>query len=319
MRLTLLSEIDPDARERLQSEHEVRVAYRTPPEEVPSVVSDAEVVVVRSGVQLGKDVLEAAPDLRLVIRAGSGLDNIDVETAQARGVRVVRIPGPSSRAVAELTIGLMLAVARNIVEADASMRRGEWRKSELGGNLLGGKVAGVVGLGNIGSVVAELCRAMGMTVVGCLPDPAEITVRRFAAAGIELMPLERLVEESDFVTLHVPLDETTRAMFDERLLDRMKPGSYLINTSRGGIVDEKALRRALELGEGVAGAALDVHEFEGGGRSTLADHPEVVLTPHIGSMAVEAQSEIGRRLVEIVEGFANGRIEKLLTEHERVA
>lgn len=319
MKLVALSEVDPAALDRLRDEHEVVVAYGTSPEELPAVVSDAEVVVVRSGVQLDRDVLEAARALKLVVRAGSGLDNIDLETAQARGVRVVRIPGPSSRAVAELTIGLMLAVARNIVEADASMRRGEWRKSEMGGNLLGGKVAGVVGLGNIGSVVAELCRAMGMTVVGCLLDPAEITVRRFAATGIELMPLHRLVEVADFVTLHVPLDETTRAMVDEPIFDRMKPGSYLINTSRGGIVDEKALRRALEREDGPAGAALDVHEIEGGGRSPLADHPEVVLTPHIGSMAVEAQSEIGTRLVEIVTGFANGRIEELLTERERVA
>lgn len=319
MRLTVLSEIDAVALEQLQGRHRVRVSYGTPAERVPAAVADAEVVVLRSGVELGRVAFEAASDLRLVVRAGSGLDNIDLVSAQERGVRVVRIPGPSSRAVAELTLGLMLAMARNIVEADASMRRGEWRKHELGGNLLHGKVVGVVGLGNIGSAVADLCRMVGMTVAGCLLDPTEMTVRRFAAAGVELMPLERLSEVSDFMTLHVPLNETTHHLVSEEILSRMKAGSYLINTSRGGVVDEIALLAALEREGGLGGAALDVHESEGRGRFPLADHPRVVLTPHIGSMAVEAQSEIGSRLVEIVDAFESGRIEELLTEHERVA
>lgn len=319
MRISVLNQIDPDALARLETEHEVTIVDRPPQHEVADLVGDSEVVVVRSGVELDDSVLERASRLRLIVRAGSGLDNIDLDRARGRGVMVVRIPGPSSRAVAELTLGLMLAVGRNIVEADASMRAGAWRKSELGGNLLASKVAGVVGLGNIGTVVAELCQAVGMTVVGCLPEPSEITVRRFAAAGIELSSLNELARVSDYMTLHVPLDETTHHMINGRLLEMMKDGSYLLNTSRGGVVDEAALLEALERPGGVQGAALDTHEMEGGGRSIFAHHPKVVLTPHIGSMAVETQAEIGRRLVEIVTAFDRGRIEELLTEHERVA
>lgn len=319
MRITVLSQVDPVALDILRLDHEVVVGYGSAQEEIASLVADSEIVVLRSGVELDRQVLDEAINLRLIVRAGSGTDNIDLETARDRGMMVVRIPGPSSRAVAELTLGLMLGVARNIVEADASMRRGEWRKPEFGGHLLRSKVAGVVGLGNIGSVTAELCQALGMTVAGCLPEPSEITVRRFAAAGIELMPFEQLAGASDFLTLHVPLNDTTFHMVDGPLLDRMKEGSYLINTSRGGVVDETALLAALDGGTRVRGAALDVHELEGRGTSLLAHHPKVVLTPHIGSMAVETQAEIGQRLVEIVTSFERGRIEELLTEHERVA
>lgn len=319
MRVTTLSEIDSEALERLKGDHEVRVAHGTPPAELPAVVGDAEVIVVRSGVEVDRHVLESSPGLGLVVRAGSGLDNIDLETTRARGVRVVRIPGPSAQAVAEFTLGSMLAVSRHIVGADASMRRGEWRKSELAGNLLRGKVVGVVGLGNIGSAVARLCQAMGMTVAGCLPDPSEITARRWKASGVELFSLDELAEAADYLTLHVPLDQTTHHMVDKRLLGLMKDGSYLINTSRGGVVDEASLLDALERPYGVQGAALDTHEAEGNGVSIFADHPRVVLTPHIGSMAVEAQGEIGRRLVEIVTAFERGSLDDLLTVHERVA
>lgn len=317
MRITLLSQVDPIAIDRLREHHEVVDAVGAPQDAVAGLIADSQVVVVRSGVTLNREVLESAHTLKLVVRAGSGFDNIDLATARARGVIVARIPGPASRAVAELTLGLMFAAARNIVAADASMRRAEWNKSELGGNLLKGKTAGVIGLGNIGSVAAELCQNIGMTVVGCLPAPSEITVRRFSSKGIELMSLLDLAAVSDFVTVHVPLDASTYHLIDAGVLRRMRKGSYLINTSRGGVVDESALRAALESGDTLRGAALDTHESEGPGQlSPLAGNDRVVLTPHIGSMAIETQAEIGVRVVELITGLDSGDIEALLTEHE---
>ena len=320
VRIAILSELDTEAVAQLRDQHDVVDAVGIPQERVEEVVADSDVVVFRSGVQLTRSVVEAAARLRLVVRAGSGYDNIDLDAARARGVVVARVPGPSSRAVAELTLGLMFAASRNIVRADSSMRRGEWAKSELAGNLIFGKTAGVVGLGNIGSITAELCQSVGMRVVGCLPAPSQMTVRRFASKGIELLPLSDLLAVSDYVTLHVPLDASTRGLIDEAELGQMKPGSYLINTSRGGVVYEAALLQALHRPDGLRGAALDTHESEGAGRrSPLADEPNVVLTPHIGSMAVETQAQIGGRVVELIDGLVAGTLETLLSAHERVA
>lgn len=320
MKITVLSQVDPTALERLAQHHEVVDGFGQPQEKVAELTADADVVVLRSGVQLTRPVLEGASRLKLILRAGSGFDNIDVEAARELGVVVARIPGPASRAVAELVLGLMLATARNLLPADASMRRAEWKKAELGGNLLRNKVAGVVGLGNIGSVVAELCQNVGMKVVGVVENPTEMRVKRFAAKDIELMDLEDVARVADFLTLHVPLDDTTFHMIDARILGLMKKGSFLFNTSRGGVVDEHALIEALDRGDGVKGAALDTHENEGAGKlSYLAGHHNVVLTPHIGSMAVETQAEIGERIVELVTSLERGEIENLLTERERVA
>jgi phosphoglycerate dehydrogenase-like enzyme len=247
--------------------------------------------------------------MRLLVRAGSGLDNLDLDEVERRGIVLHRIPGPGAQAVAEMTFGLMLAVARHIVLGDTLLRQGRWAKAELAGSNLTGKTLGVVGLGSIGTRVAQLGLAWGMRPIGCVEHFSRERALAFAEHDIELADLDRVLAEADFLTIHVPLNETTRGLIGAGAIARMKDGSRLVNIARGGIVDEAALRDALA-GEGpVRGAALDVHAAEGEGRiSPLADLPNVVLTPHIGASTVDAQREIGLEIVRIVESF--GRMQR---------
>jgi D-3-phosphoglycerate dehydrogenase / 2-oxoglutarate reductase len=262
------------------------------------------VLVFRSGVNLTAELMSAAPALQLIVRGGSGFDNIDLGYIGERGIEFVRVPEPGARAVAELTFGLMLSLARKIVWADAMWRQGHWVKSQSSGSLLRDKVLGIVGAGSIGAQVGELGSAWGMRVVGCVGHPSEAAANRLAARGIRLADFDEVVRDADFLTVHVPLSEATCGLFDAGVLSRMKPGAFLINMARGGVVDEAALRVQLLNGGRLSGAALDVHAREGDGNvSGLADLPNVVLTPHIGSQAVDTQREIGARVVSIINSF----------------
>jgi D-3-phosphoglycerate dehydrogenase len=262
------------------------------------------VLVFRSGVSIPAALMAAAPRLRLLIRAGSGLDNIDLDFLRQRGLELVRIPGPGARAVAELAFGLMLALSRQILQADSLLRRGRWAKHELTGHLLNGKRLGIVGVGNIGSLVGRMGVAWGMEAVGCVEHPSAERAAAFRDQGIRLTGFREVLETADYLCICVPLKETTRFMIGRRELARMKPGAFIVNTARGGVVDEAALSEALRQGK-LAGAALDVHQQEGENCiSPLADLANVVLTPHIGAMTVDSQREIGRKILEIIDNFA---------------
>jgi len=313
VKIILASPVDGDASSALRTDHEVATAIGDPL--TGDLLLNQEVLVFRSGIEITREVIDSAPRLALIVRAGSGFDNIDLDHARRRGIRVVRIPGPSADAVAEFTFGLILAVARRIVRADALVRDGLWPKPELGGNLLGGKVLGIVGAGNIGTRVAELGSAWGMQVLGCV-DP---NLHYEPPAIVEACVLSDLLARSDIVTVHTPLSPTTRSLIGAAELARMRRGSYLVSTARGGVVDEAALYEALASGH-LAGAALDVHEREGDGViPKLADLPNVVLTPHIAGMAIESQRAIGFRMVELITAFADGRLDAVLNESERLA
>jgi D-3-phosphoglycerate dehydrogenase len=276
-----------------------------------------EAVVVRSGVTLSADVLSAAPDLRLVVRAGSGLDNLDLDYLASAGIRLLRVPGPGARAVAELTFGLILAVARRIAEADRDVREGRWRKHELAGPLLEDKVLGIVGAGNIGSTVGRLGVAWGMSVVGCIAG-SDLSRARLDGSGIEILDLDAVVSAADILTIHVPLLPTTRHLIGASVIARLRPRSIVVNTARGGVLDEGALYEALASGH-LAGAGLDVHEREGEGVvPRLADLPNVVLTPHIGAMASDAQQQIGARVVELVDAYDRGDLDIVARPEELV-
>ncbi|MDQ3660569.1 MAG: NAD(P)-binding domain-containing protein [Actinomycetota bacterium] len=310
MNILLFSPIDSEAVKGLDSRHTVVDATNGYADLSPSVMREQEVIVFRSGVSVSSAIMDMAPELKLLVRAGSGLDNVDLGHARARGVRLVRVPGPSAQAVAELTFALMLALARKVVLADRELRRGHWPKRELGGPLLMGKTLGIVGAGNIGARVGELGAAWGMNVIGCVDRYSEQCAAMLGARGIELKMLNPVLSEADFVTVHVPLSASTRNLIGSQAMSMMKPGAYLINTSRGGIVDEQALFGELIEGR-IAGAALDVHEREGEGTiSPLGELPNVVLTPHIGGMALDSQRDIGRRIVQIISSFDEGRIEE---------
>jgi D-3-phosphoglycerate dehydrogenase len=319
MNVLLASSIDAHAVESLERRHHVVSALSAPEERLRAVVEDRQVVVFRSGVNISASIMEAGPDLRLLVRAGSGLDNVDVEHARRQGIRLVRIAGSSAQVVAEFTFALLLDVARHVSHADRLLRQGRWPKNKLLGQLLKGKTLGVVGAGSIGSRVGQLGAAWGMKVVGCVAHPSEECAERLGAKGITLTDFETVLANADFVSLHVPLTDATRHLIDARSLSRMKPGAFLINVARGGVVDEEALFHELSEGDRLAGAALDVHEREGEGTvSRFADLDNVVLTPHIGAMAVDSQREIGLRLVELVESFAAGELEAVTRDGELV-
>ena len=281
------------------------VVYEEYPDEerLIELVKDVEAIVVRSKPKVTRRVIEAAPKLRVIGRAGVGLDNIDLEAAKERGIKVVNSPGASSRSVAELVFGLLLAVARKIAFADRKMREGVWAKKQCMGIELEGKTMGVIGFGRIGYNVAKIANAFGMRVLLYDPYPNEERARE---VGGTFASLEDLLKESDVVTLHVPLVDATYHLIDEERLKLMKPTAILINAARGAVVDNNALVKALQEGW-IAGAGLDVFEEE----PLPKDHPltrldNVVLTPHIGASTEEAQMRAGvqvaEQIVEILKG-----------------
>jgi phosphoglycerate dehydrogenase-like enzyme len=304
MRLLLASRIDDDAEQVLRTRHDVVRAIGASEPELAERARDRQAIVFRSGVSLGSSVLEA-PDLRLLVRAGSGLDNLDMDAVSARGIELQRVPGPGAQAVAEMTFAHMLGLARQLPLADRLLREGRWAKGELQAYNLRGKTLGVIGLGSIGTRVAELGAAWGMHVVGCVEHPSDDRRQAYADKGIELLPdCAAVLDRSDFISVHVPLDDDTRGLIGAAELARMKPTAFLVNIARGGVVDEEALLEALRDGR-LAGAGLDVHVHEGEGTvSPLAELPNVILTPHIGAATVDAQREIGRIVVAIVDRFS---------------
>lgn len=261
-----------------------------------AAVGDADALVVRSATRVDREVFEAAPRLRVVSRAGVGIDNIDVDAATAHGVLVANTPAANVHSAAEHSVALLLAAARNIPAADASTRAGRWERSALQGVELHGKTAGVVGFGRVGQLVAERLAAFGMRVVAY--DPVwdrEASIR----IGVEYADLDELVAHSDVVTIHVPRTEATRALFDARRLAGAKPGQILVNASRGGVVDERALADVLRDGP-LRAAGIDVFEEEPPADSPLLACGNVVLTPHLGASTREAQLRAGEAAVDAV-------------------
>ena len=266
-------------------------------------VKDFDAIVVRSRTKVTREVIEASGRLRAVARAGVGLDNVDLEAAKERGVEVLNSPEAPSNAVAELVLGLMLSLARRIPLGDASMKRGEWIKRRLTGFELEGKTLGIVGFGRIGYNLARKAKAMGMRVV---TDASIEKLMRFVEeTGAESVPMEDLLKESDFVSIHVPLRPQTRHMIGARELETMKDGAYLINAARGGVVDENALREALVRGK-LAGAALDVFEIEPPEDTSLTGLENLIALPHIGAATVEAQAAnstiMAEKLIKLFTG-----------------
>ena len=252
-------------------------------------LADADALIVRGGTKVTAALIAAAPRLQVVARAGTGVDNVDLDAASARGILVLNAPGANSISVAEHACALILASARSITRADADMKAGRWSKRSLQGAELRGKTLGVVGMGRIGREVARRARAFEMTVVAHDPFIAEQVA---ADLGIDLLPLETLVAQSDFITFHLPSTDATRGMVNRELLACCKPGARIINTARGDLVDEEALAEAIETGR-IGGAALDVFREEPPPDTKLTGRPEVVATPHIGAATAEAQELVG--------------------------
>jgi D-3-phosphoglycerate dehydrogenase / 2-oxoglutarate reductase len=295
-RIVVAEALADGAVDALRAVCEVDVLVGADRDTLIEALGDAVAVVVRSGTQVDEEMIAAAPKLEVIGRAGVGLDNIDVEAAAARGITVVNAPDASTISAAEHTMALLLAQARRIPEADASLRAGRWDRKALEGVELSGKTLGLIGLGRIGSQVAELAKAFGMRVLAY--DPL-ISPDRAAALGVALTSFDDVLSEADFLSIHAPRTVDTEQLIDAAALARMKPSARIVNVARGGIVDEAALAEAV--GDGtIAGAAIDVFAIEPTTESPLFDHPQIVVTPHLGASTAEAQVRAGTSTVEAV-------------------
>ena len=297
---------DPIAQDGLKMLHEdipVDVQTGLNEAELRGVIGGYDALIVRSGTKVTRPVIEAAQRLQVIGRAGVGVDNIDVDAATERGILVVNAPDGNSVAAAEQTIALMMAVARHVPQADASLRERKWERKRFIGVEVAGKTLGVVGMGRIGQEVARRGRGLGMRVISYDPYLSKVVAERL---GVELCDrLEELLAEADFITLHVPLTPATRDLIGERELSIVKPTARLINCARGGIVNEEALQKALESDQ-LAGAALDVFVNEPPADSPLLDNPKVVVTPHLGASTEEAQIavavDVARQVLAVLAG-----------------
>jgi D-3-phosphoglycerate dehydrogenase len=285
-KILLTDGLEENGQSLLRASAEVSSQNGISPDDLLKVIGDFDALIVRGRTKVTAAVFEAGKKLKVVGRAGVGVDNVDLNAAQAHGVTVVNTPISTTVSVAELTLGLMLSMNREIPRADAAMKAGKWLKKELEGVELYQKNLGVIGMGRIGMAVATRSAAFGMKILGFdLNCPDDEISRR----GAQPVSFDELLAQSDFITLHIPLTPVTKNLLDAQAFAKMKDGVRLVCAARGGIIDESALLAALESGK-VASAALDVFTVEPPGQTALACHPRVVCTPHIGAQTIEAQS-----------------------------
>ena len=278
-----------------QAGFEVDVNPTITPEQLTKIVSNYDALIVRSRTKVTKEIIEAGRQLRVIGRAGAGLDNIDLETAKQRGITVLSTPEALTEAVAELTIGLIISLARSIPLADRTLKEGKWIKKKLMGWQLEDKTLGTIGLGKIGERVAKIAKALGMKIL--ITEIIPLSPELLKELETEVVPLKELLQRSDVITLHVPLTSQTYHMIGAKEFQLMKNGAFLVNTSRGAIVDEKALLTALKSGK-IGGAALDVYEVEPPRDLELIRLPNVVCTAHIGAQTKEAQNAAASMIAE---------------------
>ena len=293
----IAEELSPAGIAQLESDFEIRHTDGADRAQLLPALAEADAVIVRSATTIDAEALEHAPRLRVVARAGVGLDNVDVEAATRAGVMVVNAPVSNIVSAAEHAVALLLSLARNVPQAMASLKSGQWKRSKFTGVELQDKVAGILGLGKIGVLVAQRLASFGMTVIAY--DPY-VAAARGAQLGVRLVSLEELLAESDFLSVHLPKNAETQGLIGDRQLRLVKPEVRIVNAARGGIVDEEALAEALAEGR-VAGAALDVYATEPCTDSPLFEFANVVVTPHLGASTHEAQEKAGTQVARSVK------------------
>ncbi len=298
MKILVCDKMAPQALEELKKIEGFDVVYKTgmSEEELIKEISDADAAVVRSATKLRRHILEKADKLKIIVRAGIGLDNIDLQAAKEKGIEVRNTPAATSISVAELTLGLMLAAVRKIPQAVASMKAHKWEKKLFEGTELHGKTLGIIGFGRIGREVARRAVAFGMKVI--YYDVVEVETDIPA----ERVSFDELLSKADIITLHVPLTDQTRGLINAEAISKMKDGVIVVNVARGGVVVEKDILEALNSGK-VAAYAVDVYEKEPTDNFALIDHPAVIPTPHIGASAKEGQLRAGMEVVRILKEF----------------
>jgi D-3-phosphoglycerate dehydrogenase / 2-oxoglutarate reductase len=303
VRILVAEPIAPEGVALLRAHHEVDERPGLTPAELCASLAEYDALVVRSQVQVDALVIAAGPRLQVIGRAGVGVDNVDLEAATRAGITVVNAPTGNTIAATEHTLALLYGVARKVAAADASVRRGEWQRTQFTGLELRGRTLGLVGLGKIGQAIAARARAMEMAVLAS--DPY-VTAEQAAHHGAELVPFDDLLARADVVSVHVPLSRATRGMIGAKELGRMKPGAILLNVARGGVVDEAAVAAALIKGT-LAGAGVDVFESEPPVGSPLLEAPNTLLTPHLGASTAEAQVAVAEEIADQVIDVLAGR------------
>ena len=302
MRVLVAEPLATEGLALLRSQHAVDERIGLGPDELRAIIGDYDALVVRSQVQVDAELIAAGTRLVVIGRAGVGVDNVDIDAATRAGITVVNAPTGNTIAAAEHTLALLYALARKIPAADASVRRGEWKRAPFTGTELRGKTLGIVGLGKIGQSIAVRARAMEMTVLAA--DPY-VSVEAASHVGAELVALEPLLDRSDVVSVHVPMTRATRGLIGPAALARMKRGSLLLNVARGGVVDEAAVAEALRSGQ-LGGAAIDVFDREPPTGSPLLEAPNTILTPHLGASTAEAQvavaEEVAAQILDLLDG-----------------
>jgi D-3-phosphoglycerate dehydrogenase len=302
MRVLVAEAIAREGIDLLAAAHEVDERLGCTRAELADLLPDYDALIVRSQVQVDAELISAGSRLVVIGRAGVGVDNVDLDAATRAGITVVNAPTGNTIAAAEHTLALLYGVARRTAAADASVRRGEWKRSEFTGLELRGRTLGIVGLGKIGQAIASRARAMEMVVLGV--DPY-VTAEQAANHGVELVEFDTLLARADVVTVHVPLTRATKGLLGRAAIAKLKPGAIVLNVARGGIVDEKAVAEALESGH-LAGAGIDVFDEEPPVTSPLLGAPNTLLTPHLGASTAEAQvlvaEEVAGQVLEVLDG-----------------
>jgi len=300
----ICDEVDPVLNKILQ-DNGLKVSYepKITPEQIKEKISNFNIVIVRSRTTITREMIEKADKCKIIARVGVGLDNVDQVAAKEKNIRVINAAEGAMNAVAELVLGFMLTLSRQTARGDRAIRNGQWLKSELKGTELRGKYLGIIGLGNIGKRLGRLARALNMNIIGY--DVVPIDEEFAKEVGLMKADLDTLLQSSDYISIHVPLLDSTYHLINAQKMATMKKTAKIINTSRGGVVDEDALYEAIKNGN-LGGAALDVFEKEPAIGNKLAELDNVILTPHIGAQTKEAQSLaaniIGEKIIQILRG-----------------
>ena len=287
----------------LRKEAQVDVKVGLKPEEIIAIIGDYDALMVRSQTKVTGDIIEAGKKLQVIARAGVGIDNVDVPAATRCGVVVVNAPTGNTVSAAEHTVALMLALARNIPQANALLKTGVWKREKFTGTEVRGKTLGVIGLGNVGSEVAKRAAAFEMKLIGMDPLVSEEYAKKLS---VTLMDLNDILKEADFLTLHIPLNSKTRGIIGAKELALMKPTARIVNCARGGLIDEEALVKAIN-DKKLAGAAIDVFEKEPCTESILFGVENIIVTPHLGASTAEAQVTAARDVAEQIADILNGQ------------
>ena len=295
MKILVCDAIADSAIEQFKSKgFEVDIKTGMSPEELAEVIEPYDIIIVRSATKVRKVAIDKAKNLKVIARGGVGLDNIDVEYAKSKGIKVVNTPAASSASVAELALAHMLAIYRFLPQANITMRQGQWNKKSYKGLELSGKTLGIIGIGRIGQELAKRANALGMKVIAY-----DAFIKEAPLDFIKMVEKEELLKNSDIISLHIPFIKEQGPTITAKEFELMKEGAVLINCARGGVVDEKALLDALNSGK-LFGAGIDVFEKEPTDNTELINHPKVSVTPHIGASTKEAQARIGEELVRVI-------------------